>query len=165
VTGPVLRAARPEDAEFLAELAGEAFATYGDYRPYLAALAASPEVVVTLAEHDGAPAGASFLVFVRPDEAPHTEVADLLALAVVARFRGRGIGRALVAHVVARAREAARHHGISALRLTVAEGNAAGRRLFESAGFAYQGAEGSYPRGQTALHMSLDLRVGHGGGG
>jgi ribosomal protein S18 acetylase RimI-like enzyme len=105
------------------------------------------------------------LVFQCPGEAPETKVADLLALAVAAPVRGRGIGRALVAHVVARARDVARRHGISALRLEVAEGNAAGRRLFESAGFAYQGAEGSYPRGQKALHMSLDLRVGHGRGG
>jgi len=165
VTGPVLRRARPEDAEFLAELAGEAFATYGDYRPVALAWAGDPHVEVTLAEHDGARAGAAFLVFLRPGEAPHTKVADLLALAVAAPLRGRGIGRALVAHVVARARDVARRHGISVLRLAVAEGNAAARRLFESAGFAYHDAEGSYPRGQKALHMSLDLRAGRGGGG
>lgn len=165
MTGPVLRPARAEDAEFLAELAGEAFGDYGDYRPMVAAWAADPHVEVTLAEHDGSPAGAAFLVFLRPGEAPDTKVADLLALAVAPPLRGRGIGRALVAHVVARARDVARRHGISALRLAVAEGNAAARRLFESAGFAYHPAEGSYPRGQKALHMSLDLRVGRRGGG
>ena len=165
MTGPVLRAARPGDEDFLAELAGEAFAAYGDYRPVVAAWAADPHVEVTLAEHDGARAGAAFLVFLRPGEAPDTKVADLLALAVAAPLRGRGIGRALVAHVVARSRDVARRHGISVLRLAVAEGNAAARRLFESAGFAYRDAEGSYPRGQKALHMSLDLRGGRGGGG
>lgn len=165
MTGPVLRRARPEDADFLAELAGEAFAAYGDYRPLVAAWAADPHVEVTLAEHHGARAGAAFLVFLRPGEAPDTKVADLLALAVAAPLRGRGIGRALVAHVVARARDVARRHGISAVRLAVAEGNAAARRLFESAGFAYQDAEGSYPRGQKALHMTLDLRARPRGGG
>ena len=154
----VLRRARPEDAAFLGELAAEAFGAYGDYRPIVEAWAADPYVEVTLAEHDGAPAGAAFLVFLRPGEAPDTKVADLLALAVAAPLRGRGIGRALVDHVVARARAVARRHDICALRLAVAEGNAAARRLFESAGFAYKGAEGSYARGQKALHMSLPLR-------
>jgi ribosomal protein S18 acetylase RimI-like enzyme len=158
VTGPVLRRARPGDADFLAELAAEAFATYGDYRPVIAAWADDPDVEVTLAESEGARAGFALLFFLRPGEAPHTKVGDLLALAVAEPLRGRGIGRALLAHVVARAREVARRHGVSRLRLTVAEGNAAARGLFESAGFTYQDAEGSYPKGQKALHMSLDLR-------
>jgi ribosomal protein S18 acetylase RimI-like enzyme len=155
---PVLRPARAEDAPFLVELAGEAFGVYGDYAPLVAAWAGDPHVEVTVAEHDGAPAGAAFLVFLRPGEAPDTKVADLLALAVAAPLRGHGFGRALVAHVVARARGVARRHGIAALRLAVAEGNAPARRLFESAGFHYYEAEGSYPGGQKALHMRLDLR-------
>jgi ribosomal protein S18 acetylase RimI-like enzyme len=159
VTGPVLRPARPEDADFLVDLAGEAFAAYGDYRPLIAAWAGSPDVEVTLAEHAGARAGAAFLAFLQPGEAPHTKVADLLALAVVGRFRGRGLGRRLLAHAVARSREGARRHGLTVLRLNVAEGNASARRLFESAGFAYDDAEGLYPNGQKALHMSLDLRL------
>jgi ribosomal protein S18 acetylase RimI-like enzyme len=159
-----LRRAGRGDAAFLSNLAAEAFATYGDYRAVLAAWAADPRVEVTLAEHDGGRAGAAFLAFLIPDDAPHTKVADLLALAVAAPLRGRGIGRALVTHVVARARDEARRHGISALRLVVAESNAAARRLFESAGFAYYDAEGSYSRGQKALHMSLDLRAGRSGG-
>jgi len=121
---PVLRRARPEDAGFLAELAGEAFAAYGDYRQLVVAWAADSQVEVTVAEHDGAPAGAAFLAFLRP---PEPEVLDLLALAVAAPHRRHGIGRALVAHVVARARDEARRRRISALRLAVAETNAAAR--------------------------------------
>jgi ribosomal protein S18 acetylase RimI-like enzyme len=125
----------------------------------VAAWAADPHIEATLVEHDGAPAGAAFLVFMRPGEAPETKVAELLALAVAAPFRGRGLGRALLAHVVARARGMSRRHGIAALRLAVAEGNATARRLFESAGFRYhEAAEGAYPRGQKALHMALPLR-------
>jgi ribosomal-protein-alanine N-acetyltransferase len=163
VTVPVLRRARPEDAAFLDELTGEAFDAYGDYRWLVEAWAADPEVEVTVAEHDGTPAGAAFLAF--PGEAPETKVGDLLALAVAPPHRGRGIGRALLAHVVARARDEARRHGISTLRLAVAESNAAARQLFESVGFAYYKAEGSYPRGQKALHMSLPLRGRRSGAG
>jgi ribosomal protein S18 acetylase RimI-like enzyme len=154
---PTFRPARAEDARFLAELAAEAFGVYGDYQPIVAAWAADPYVEATLLEQDGAPAGAAFLVFLKPGEAPDTKVGDLLALAVAAPFRGRGLGAALLAHVIGRAHDVARRHGIGALRLAVAEGNAHARRLFESAGFRYYEALGSYPRGQTALHMSLPL--------
>ena len=165
MTGPTFRRARDDDAAFLADLAAEAFAEYGDYGPAIAAWAADPHVEVTLAEDGSVPQGAALLVFLRPGEAPHTKVGDLLALAVAAPFRGRGLGRQLLDRVVTRAREVSRRHGVGALRLTVAEGNLPARRLFESAGFHYVEAEGSYPNGQKALHMSLDLRGGRGGGG
>lgn len=165
MTGPTFRRARDDDAAFLADLADEAFGAYGDYGSVIATWAANPNFEVTLAEEGGVPQGASVLVFLRPGEAPHTKVGDLLALAVAAPFRGRGLGRKLLRHVVARARDVARRHGVGALRLTVAEGNLAARRLFESAGFHYVQAEGSYPNGQKALHMRLDLRGGRGGGG
>jgi ribosomal protein S18 acetylase RimI-like enzyme len=61
---------------------------------------------------------------------------------------------------VERARGVSRRHGIDALRLAVAESNAVARRLFESAGFGYYEAEGSYPNGQKALHMRLPLPRG-----
>jgi ribosomal protein S18 acetylase RimI-like enzyme len=157
--GPRLafRAARAADTSFLADLAREAFRPYGDYTPVIEAWAADPRVEVTIAEQDKAPVGAAFLVFVQLREDPDTKVADLIALAVAAPFRGRGLGAALLGHVVDRARDVARRHGVPALRLTVAEGNTSARRLFEAAGFRYDQAEGSYPGGQKALHMSLPL--------
>lgn len=154
------RRAQAQDAGFLDELAGEAFGIYGDYQTVVAAWAADRFVEATIATHDGTRAGAAFLVFLRPGEAPATRVGDLLALAVAAPFRGRGVGRALLAHVVERARDVARRHGIDALRLAVAEGNGVARRLFESAGFSYYDALGSYPNGQKALHMRMPLARG-----
>ena len=158
-TGPrrAFRAARAADTSFLADLAREAFRPYGDYAPVVEAWAADPRVEVTIAEQDKAPVGAAFLVFLRPSESPDTPVADLIGLAIAAPFRGRGLGAALLGHVVDRAQAVARRHGIPVLRLTVAEGNAPARRLFESVGFRYDPAEGSYPGGQKALHMSLPL--------
>jgi len=153
----VFRRARADDAGFLSDLAGEAFDTYGDYRAVLASWASDPYVEVTLAVLDGERAGAAFLVFIRPGEAPHTRIADLLALGVVASLRGRGLGRALLDRMVRRSGAAARLLGVEALRLTVAESNVAGRHLFETAGFRYYEGEGSYPNGQKALHMRLPL--------
>lgn len=154
------RAARSEDASFLSDLAREAFGHYGDYAPVVADWAADPRVEATIAEQDGEQVAAAFLVFVLPSESPDTPVADLLGLAVAAPFRGRGLGGILLGHVVDRARAIARRHAVSTLRLTVAETNAGARRLFESAGFRYDRAEGSYTRGQKALHMSLSLADG-----
>ena len=154
---PVLRPARTADAPFLAELADEAFGVYGDYVPMVSAWAADPNVETTVALYEDAPAGAAFLAFLKPGEAPHTPVGDLLGLAVAPAFRGRGLGGALLAHVIARARAVSRRHHVPWLRLAVAEGNTAARHLFEGAGFVYYEAEGSYPRGQIALHMRLRL--------
>jgi len=153
----VLRPARKTDAPFLAELAAEAFGVYGDYVPMVSAWAADPYVETTVALSEDVPAGAAFLAFLRPGEAPHTPVGDLLGLAVAAAFRGRGIGGVLLAHAIARARSVSRRHHVPWLRLAVAEGNTTARHLFEGAGFAYYEAEGSYPSGQKALHMRLRL--------
>ena len=154
------RRARAGDAPFLVDLAREAFRPYGDYAPEVEAWAADPRVEVTIAEQDSARVGAAFLLLFRPDGAPDRPIADLIGLAVAASFRGRGLGAALLRHVVDHVRDVARRHDIPALRLVVAETNASARRLFESVGFRYEAAEGSYPGGQKALHMSLDLRAG-----
>lgn len=62
---------------------------------------------------------------------------SVLLVAMWARpeLRGRGIGNALVADVLAWARE----NGWSTVRLRVADGNDAARRLFERNGFAATG--------------------------
>jgi ribosomal protein S18 acetylase RimI-like enzyme len=154
------RARRDADLSFLSDLAREAFGRYGDYAPVVEDWAADTRVEVTIAEQDEERVGAAFLIFILPSEAPDRPVADLIALAVAAPFRGRGFGAALLRHVVDHARDVARLHDIPTLRLVVAETNASARRLFESAGFRYEAGEGSYPGGQKALHMSLDLRAG-----
>lgn len=161
----VFRRGRADDTRFLAALASEAFGAYGDYAPLVTAWAADPFVETTIAEEAGAAVAVAFLAFLKPAEAPDTRVGDLLGLAVSAPCRGRGLGAALLAHVLARARLVARRHDIEAVRLAVAEGNASARRLFESAGFVYYDALGWYPHGQKALHMRLPLPRGGGAAG
>jgi GNAT superfamily N-acetyltransferase len=59
----------------------------------------------------------------------------LIAMWARPELRGRGVGDALVADVLAWARE----NGWSTVRLRVADGNVAARRLFERNGFAATG--------------------------
>lgn len=57
---------------------------------------------------------------------------------VAPEFARRGIGRALVRHVIA---QAAREPGLEQLVLTVTDTNAAARTLYESEGFRSFGVE------------------------
>ena len=152
-----LRAGLAKDLTFLSELAREAFEHYGNYDRLLPEWARTPGIELTVAEEEGARVGLTLLGFF--EEPPRqAAVADLLAIAVAPPHRGRGVGRQLLQAVVKRARELARVNVVGTLRLTVAEGNSAGRRLFESAGFQYVvGHQGHYPHGQRALRMELPL--------
>lgn len=180
-----LRAGLAPDLGFLSELAREAFEDFGDYDRLLPEWARTPGIELTVAEEDGQRVGLTLLGFFEepprptgvggrsdgvagaPEEGAQgftsgvsrpTTVADLLAIAVAGPHRRRGVGRQLLQAAVKRARELARVDVVCALRLTVAEGNAAARQLFESAGFEYVPQHhGHYPKGQRALRMELAL--------
>ncbi len=72
---------------------------------------------------------------VSPLDRPVFEHAGLLGMGVVAEHRGRGIGRELLRAALENAREM----GLTRVELTVREGNAAARALYEKAGFAVEG--------------------------
>jgi ribosomal protein S18 acetylase RimI-like enzyme len=152
-----LRPGLAPDVGFLSRLARDAFEDYGDYDRLLPEWARTPGIELTVAEEDGERVGVTLLGFF--DEPPRpAPVADLLAIAVADEHRRRGVGRQLLQAAIKRARELARVNVVSALRLTVAEGNAAARALFEAAGFRYvPGHDGHYPKGQRALRMELEL--------
>ena len=158
-----LRAAGVGDLRFVSRLADEAFAAYGDYARLLTEWATTPGVETTIAEEDGIPVGLTLLAFFKSPP-PSTWIADLLAIAVAAQARGRGLGRTLLEAALARVEEVDRARPLAYVRLSVAEENAVGRSLFERTGFVYMDDEqGHYPRGQRALHMRRLTRVAPGG--
>lgn len=89
---------------------------------------------------------------------PSSEVvADLLALAVLPAFQGRGIGSRLLTHVIEVAERVSPSSRISALRLTVAETNTAAQRLYARNGFSVVEGSAAYDSGQRALRMARPL--------
>lgn len=94
-----------------------------------AALAAGPDHDVFIAEVDGAPAGC---LYVHTAEdffgRPHAHVS---VIATTAEAEGTGVGRALMAHAEAWARD----RGLSLLTLNVFAANSRARRFYERLGF------------------------------
>ncbi len=143
-----IRHGRPDDARFVVALGTTAFARFGRYGPIMEGFLATPAVAAFIAEVDGASAG-----FVLVD-CPQGErgIADLVAIAVDERHRRTGVGRALLARVVA-SREA--RGGPSLIVLTVADDNAPAIALFRSFGFeAVAGTAGRYDGGQMSHRMA-----------
>lgn len=154
----VLRLARREDRDAVAALSADAFSMYGSYRDPVSAWFENPGVFTLIAEDRGGVTGFAMLGFVR--ERPQEGwVADLLAIAVRTESRRNGIGRELLDEMVDVARRLGAPLGVSELRLSVADTNEAGRRLFESNGFAPIAEDhGHYDGGQRALRMTRRLR-------
>jgi ribosomal protein S18 acetylase RimI-like enzyme len=147
--GPKLtiRPGRPTDGPFIVMLGTAAFARFGDYAPVMTSFLRSPDVSSFIAWSAGEPVGFALL------EVPRKSVgfADLVALAVDPRHRRTGVGRALLAHVIA-LREGS--GAPSLVVLTVAEDNAPAIALFRRLGFEMvPGSFGHYAGGQTSRRM------------
>ena len=98
-------------------------------------LAADSETAIWGAFIDDVLAGAIGLS--RESRRKNRHKASVVAMYVLPEFNRRGVGRALIAHVIAEARAA----GIEQLTLTVTASNASALALYVSAGFARFGVE------------------------
>jgi len=135
------------DGPFVVELGAAAFARFGDYGPIMQEFLNSPDVVSFIAETAGEPVG--FALVDVPRAQPGT--ADLVAIAVDARYRRTGVGRALLRKVIASREEWIEP---SLLVLTVADDNDGAITLFRSHGFEMvPGLLGRYAGGQTSRRM------------
>lgn len=87
--------------------------------------------------------------------------AELASIALAPSARGRGIGRTLVAAVLA---ELGRR-GVTAVRVTTAADNGEARRLYESAGFRLHGELEIHPHERAAVYVRDVPAVAAGGPG
>lgn len=83
------------------------------------------------------------------------ERGELKSMRVDDRFRGFGVGRALLRHIMAEARE----HGMTSLWLETGSGEefVPAQRLYESEGFTLCGPFGTYVLDPLSLYMTRDL--------
>lgn len=150
-----LRAATPDDLPFVGTLCRQAFERYGDYSGVLPAWLADPGVQTVVAEEASRRSVGFAMLGTRCE--PRIAAAfggEILAVAVVADCRRRGIGRLLVREIERRARAARMRE----LRLSTAATNLIARRLYASLGFAVLAQYGRfYPAGQSALEMAKRL--------
>ena len=161
-----LREAATGDYDLLARLVVEAVNWTGQVRMSPEAVMAQPELshYVTgwmrpsdfgfvAAGDDGAPLGAIWArSFSAADPGYGFVAADVpeLSMAVLPGSRGQGVGRALLSACIARAREL----GVAALSLSVEDGNARARAMYDASRFRVVGRNGG------SHTMRLDLVPG-----
>jgi ribosomal protein S18 acetylase RimI-like enzyme len=156
-TLPRLRTYRASDASSVEELARQAF---GEYSPRAGApsvrAATLPGTVAIVAELEGDPVGFAMTTFHRTQTSRSRarRHASLDAIAVDQAYRGRGIGKRLLAGAL---REAAKRRSVE-IRLVTAESNVAALDLFLRSGFEIvERIARYYPKGQNAVVMKKKL--------
>lgn len=142
----IVRRARPEDADKIAEFALSLFAQHRDYDPerfadlgdidgarrFYGGCIDADSAAILIVENDGRPVGYAFLQYEERNYAELLEsVAWLHDIYLDEAARGIGAGRALMNACVAAAQEL----GADKMVLHVAAKNAVGQEFFELAGF------------------------------
>ncbi len=159
----MIRRAKETDTAWIRDTAAEVYRQLGDYATIIPSWLEHSGVLAYVEEVDvdGAPRRRGFILlgFYEPDNAaPGEYIADLLAIAIAPPYQRQGVGRTLLRYAIHVARLAGRENRVPEIRLTVAETNEAGRRLFLSSGFRDLDEDhGSYEGGQRAIRMSLAL--------
>lgn len=155
----MIRRSAPAEHGWIRDLAAEVYADLGDYGSIIPAWLDHPGVLsyVDASDDTGERRGFALLGFYEPEESgPY--VADLLALAVEERFRRQGIGRGLLAYAIRVAELASRTSAVGEIRLTVADDNLVGQRLYRAHGFRVLSEDhGFYDGGQRAIRMARTL--------
>jgi len=153
----VIRRATPGDHAWITQLAADVYIDLGDYGQIIPSWLLHPGVLAYLDEGPDDQRGFILLGFYEPSREDCC-VADLLAIAVSPREQRRGIGRRLLRYAIDLAELIGAKNSVTEIRLTVAETNRAGRRLFGSAGFSILDADhGLYDGGQRAIRMTRPL--------
>ena len=155
----IVRPRRPADDAFLYKLSDRIFSAYSVHPAgSMASMLGERGALTRVAEHRGSPVGFFVLEMEHlahgfgPWRRP--AVARLNAIGVQPDLHGRGVGRCLLEHAEALARD----EGAVSMTLMTAETNTRARRLFASTGFQVLFVlERAYARGQRGLVMSKAL--------
>jgi len=157
----ILRPRRPSDDAFIYPLSDRIFAAFSRHPTgAMASMLSEGGAIVRVAERVRGPTPVGFYVLgldrlarsFGPWERP--AVARLNAIGVQPDLHGRGVGRFLLEHAEALARD----QGAVSLTLMTADTNTRARRLFVSAGFQrLLVLERAYARGQRGIVMTKAL--------
>lgn len=150
-----VRAATGRDAKFVSELAGQVFGYLGpSYAEWSLEWMQDSRVGTLVAVRGRARVG-YVMIATALSASGQRMLGNVLAIAVVPEARREGIGRTLLQaaiDVMAAADNGTRERRLD---LTVAEGNAPARALFEQFGFERRdGGAAIYPAGQVSCTMS-----------
>ena len=147
-----IRRATRDDHPWIVSLGALVYLELGDYRQILPSWLEQPGVLAWV-EADGAQRRAFAMLGFYPDD-DGSSVCDLLALGVDPAFQRRGLGSALLDHVIGVAARVGPQHAIDELRLTVAHDNTIGQRMYAKHGFRKANVPpGRYAGGQRAIRM------------
>jgi ribosomal protein S18 acetylase RimI-like enzyme len=156
----VIRRATADDHPWITSVGALVYRELGDYDQVLPTWLVQAGVLAWVdADDRHVRRGFAILGFYFEDEdSRHRAVADLLAIGVDPSFQRRGIGQALLDHVIDVAARIGPANDIHELRLTVAHDNAVGQRLYHRRGFRFADIEpGRYAGGQQAMRMVRPL--------
>ena len=154
----MIRRATLADHPWMVATGALVYQDLGNYDQILPSWLAQPGVLAWIDELDGTPRGFALLGFYMEPAGPpsprQVAVADLLAIAVAPHHQRTGIGTAMLEDGIAVAARVGPANQIHELRLTVAEDNQVGQRMYDRAGFRVVDATtGSYAGGQRAIRM------------
>lgn len=155
----LLRPRRPSDDDFIYRLSDRIFAAYSIHPTgSMASMIGERDARVVVAEEGRSRVGFYVLGFERierpfgPWQRP--SLSRLNAIGVLPVLHGRGLGRLLLDHAEALARE----EGSVSVTLMTADSNIRARRLFTSSGYAQLFViERAYARGQRGIVMTKAL--------
>jgi ribosomal-protein-alanine N-acetyltransferase len=147
-----LRAARPDDLDGIMAIETASFPTDAWSRSSMRGTLTDPDTIAVVLTDADALLGYAALLAPRG-----AGDADVLTLAVAEAARGRGLGRALLQHLIAAAAE----RGASRVFLEVRADNPVATALYRSCGFGVVGRRPHYyqPDDVDAVVMRLELPV------